>query len=173
MNTKAARSEPRNTWVLSKKIAYLFSASMLLLGFQTVSPKASDIRALSDMLAAAFIADQTVLMCTLENRSFAQETAGPRGTSRDYVEHIKQELLSSVDPREAKQIIVNAAEITRMVGHSQVRQFSPSAPDIPGKALRDWCESEGVRIVQAFMANHDRDHERFLSEAAEAKRPTT
>ena len=144
----------------------------MLLGVQTVSPRASDVQALSNMLSAAFIADQTVVMCTLENRSFAQETAGPRGSSRDYVEHVKQELLSSVPPLEARQIIVDAAEITRTVGRSQVRQFSPGAPDSPATTLRSWCESEGARIVRDFMANHDRDHEKFLSEAAEAKRPT-
>jgi len=143
----------------------------MLLGLQTVSPRASDVQALSNMLSAAFIADQTVVMCTLENRSFAQETAGPRGSSRDYVEHVKQELLSSVPPLEARQIIVDAAEITRTAGRRQVRQFSPSAPDIPAMTLRGWCESEGARIVGDFMANHDRNHEKFLSEAAEAKRP--
>jgi hypothetical protein len=157
---------------VSARIAYLFMASIMLLGLQTVSPKASDIQTLSKMLSAAFIADQTVVICTLENRSFAQETAGPRGTSRDYVEHIKQELLSSLPPLEARQIIVGAAEITRTVGRSQVRQFSPSAPDISAMTLRSWCESEGARIVRDFMANHDRDHEKFLSEVAEAKRPT-
>ena len=172
MNAKAINTEPRNTRVISARIAYFFSASILVIGFQTAGSKASDVQTLSNMLSTAFIADQTVFMCTLENRLFAQETAGPRGTTRDYVEHIKQELLSSVPPLEARRIIVNAAEITRLVGRSQVRQFSPSASDIPTKALRDWCESEGVRIVRTFMANHDGNHEKFLSEAAEAKHPT-
>jgi hypothetical protein len=67
---------------------------------------------------------------------------------------------------------VDAAEITRTVGRRQVRQFSPSAPGIPAMTFRGWCESEGARIVRDFMANHDRNHDKFLSEAAEAKRPT-
>ena len=170
MGAKATSTRRRRA--IPPRIAYLFMASVMLLGLQTVNPKASDVQTLSKMLSAAFIADQTVIMCTLENRLFAEETAGPRGTSRDYVEHIKQELLSSVPPLEARRVIVDAAEITRAVGRSQVRQFSPSAPDIPAMTLRSWCESEGARIVRDFMANHDRDHQKFLSEAAEAKRPT-
>jgi hypothetical protein len=123
------------------------------------------------MLADAFIADQAVFMCTLEIASFAQQTAGPRGTSSDYVEHVKGELLSSLPLEEARQVIVGAAEITRSVGRNQARSFSPNYPDIPARALRNWCEGEGMKIVHGFMMNHDVNHDRFLNEAADAKRP--
>jgi hypothetical protein len=146
----------------------VISATTLML--QAVSAKATDVGALAKILAAASIADQTVFMCTLENRSFAQLTAGPLGTSQDYLEHVKKEVLGSIPPLEARRIIVEAAEITRTVGRGQIPAISASGPaDI--SALRNWCESEGVRIVRNFMAKHDGDHERFLSEVAEAKRP--
>jgi len=145
--------------------------SIILLTSQAATSKAADEQALTKMLAAAFIADQTVFMCTLENTSFAQQTAGPRGTSRDYVEHIKEEVLSSIPALEARRIIIGAADITRTVGRSQARTFSPNYPDFTVPALQNWCESEGARIVRDFMAKHDADHEKFLSEVAEAKRP--
>ena len=148
----------------------LLVISATTLTLQAISAKATDVGALAKILAAASIADQTVFMCTLENRSFAQLTAGPRGTSQDYLEHVKKEVLSSIPPLEARQIIVEAAEITRTVGRSQIPAISASGPaDI--SALRNWCESEGVRIVRNFTAKHDGDHEKFLSEVAEAKRP--
>ena len=146
--------------------------SIIFLTSQTASSKAADIQALTKILAAAFIADQTVFMCTLENRSFARQTAGPRGTSSDYLEHIKGEVLSSIPALEARRIIIGAADITRTVGLSQARSLSPNYPDVPPAALRNWCESEGARIVRDFMAKHDGDHEMFLNEVAEAKRPT-
>jgi len=149
----------------------LLVISATTLTLQTVSSKATDVGALAKILAAASIADQTVFMCTLENRSFAQLTAGPRGTSQDYLEHVKKEVLSSIPPLEARQIIVEAAEITRTVGRSQIPAISASGPADASSALRNWCESEGVRIVRNFMAKHDGDHEKFLSEVAEAKRP--
>lgn len=147
--------------------------SAVMLTLQAVTSRASDFGALAKMLASAFIADQTVFMCTLENRSFAQQTAGPRGTSQDYLEHVKKEVLSSIPPFEARQIIVDAAEITRTVGRRQVPAISASGPADTIFALRNWCESEGVRIVRNFMAKHDGNHETFLSEVAQAKRPAT
>jgi hypothetical protein len=129
--------------------------------------------ALSKKLAAAFIADQVVFMCTFEIASFAQETAGPRGTTRDYLEHVKVEVLSGVPPHEARRVVRRAAEITRETGHNQARTFSPNYPDVPAGALRHWCDTEGRAIVREFMINHDRDHEKFLSELAKDKRPAT
>jgi len=172
VGAKVIRTETADRSGIPWRIAYLFFISIILLATQTASSKAADVQALTKILAAAFIADQTVFMCTLENRSFAQQTAGPRGTSRDYLEHIKEEVLSSVPALEARRIIVGAAEITRTVGRSQARSFSPNYPDVPAAALRNWCESEGTRIVRDFMAKHDTDHENFLSAVAEAKRPT-
>ena len=104
----------------------VISATMLTL--QAVSAKANDAGALAKILAVAFIADQTVFMCTLENRSFAQLTAGPLGTSQDYLEHVKKEVLSSIPLLEARQIIVEAAEITRTVGRSQIRRSQQAIP---------------------------------------------
>ena len=167
MNEKAEKSlAPRTIpWIA------LLVISATTLTLQAVSAKANDVGALAKILAAASIADQTVFMCTLENRSFAQQTTGPLGTSQDYLEHVKKEVLSSIPPLEARQIIVEAAEITRTVGRSQIPVISASGPADASSALRNWCESEGVRIVRNFTAKHDGDHEKFLSEVAEAKRP--
>ena len=168
MNEKAVKSlAPRTIpWIA------LLVISATTLTLQAVSAKATDMGALAKILAAASIADQTVFMCTLENRSFAQLTAGPRGTSQDYLEHVKKEVLSSIPPLEARQIIVEAAEITRTVGRSQIPAISASGPDTVF-ALRNWCETEGVRIVHNFMEDHDGNHEKFLSAVAEAKRRAT
>jgi hypothetical protein len=140
----------------------------------TVWPRyslAADAAALSNKLAAASIADQVVFMCTFEIHNFAQETAGARGTARDYLDHVRAEVLSSIPTLEAQRIILRAAEITRETGHNQGRRISPNYPDVPAGALGKWCHSEGRVIVQEFMANHDRNHEKFLSELAEDKRP--
>jgi len=135
--------------------------------------QASDIESLATKLAAALIADQTVFLCTLEYPSFARDTAGPRGTSRDYVEHIKAELLRGVPALEVRRIVVAAANLTRETGRRQAHAFSPNYPDIPAAALRRWCASEGSRAVRDFMASHDQDHTKFLDEVADAKRPTS
>jgi hypothetical protein len=145
--------------------------STVLMSLQAACAKASDTEALSKILAAAFIADQTVLICSLDNPSFSRQTAGPRGTSRDYLEHIKPEILSSIPLLEARQIVIAAANITRNVGRSQVKQLSPKYPDTPALALKKWCNSDGIGIVRDFMAKHDSDHEQFLKEIAESKRP--
>ena len=121
MKSLAPRSIP---WIA----LLVISATMLML---QADAKASDVGALEKMLAAASIADQTVFMCTLENRSFAQQTAGPLGTSQDYLEHVKKEVLSSIPLLEARQIIVEAAEITRTVGRSQIPAISASDPADP------------------------------------------
>lgn len=154
------------------RISNLALMSLILLVLQAASVKASDEKALAQILADAFIADQVVFMCTLEDGSFAKQTAGPRGTSRDYVEHIREEVLSGIPTLEARRIVIGAADITRTVGRSQARRFSPNYPDIPAAALRNWCKTDGTGIVRALMAKHDRDHEKFLSAVAEAKRPT-
>jgi hypothetical protein len=132
---------------------------------------ASDVEALTSLLAEAFIADQTVFMCALEFPAFVQETAGPRGTSRDYREHVREEILSSLSPVEANRLIVGAAEIAREAGCRQARTFSPNYPDIPAAALRTWCDTDGRGVVRAFMAKHDNDQIKFLSAIAQAKRP--
>jgi hypothetical protein len=157
---------------IPSRISSLALMSLSLLILYAASAKASDEKALAKILADAFIADQVVFMCTLEVGLFAEQTKGPRGTSRDYAEHVKEEVLSGIPALEARRIIIGAAEITRTVGRSQARKFSPNYPDIPAAALRNWCETEGIGIVRALMAKHDRDHEKFLSEIAEAKRPT-
>jgi len=152
----------------SRRVARLFSIGSTVLVLQVASSMASDMDALSKMLASAFIADQTVFMCTFENTAFATQTAGGRGTSRDYLEHVKKEVLNDIPLQEARQIIVGAANIARAAGHSQIKEISPNDSNV---ALRNWCESEGVRIVRDFMAKHDVEHEKFLREVAEAKRP--
>jgi hypothetical protein len=53
-----------------------------------------------------------------------------------------------------------------------VKEFSPNYPDIPAFALRRWCNSDSASLVRDFMAKHDSDHDKFLKEIAEAKRPT-
>jgi hypothetical protein len=146
---------------------------MILLPVRPGTSSASNVVALSEKLAAAFIADPVVFMCTLEIHTFAQETAGPRGTTRDYLKHVRTEVLTSIPPSEAKRIVIGAAEITRETGRNQARTFSPNYPDVPAGALRHWCDTEGRVIVREFMANHDRNHERFLSELAENKRPAS
>jgi hypothetical protein len=146
---------------------------MILLPLRTGTSSASDVVALSKKLAAAFIADQVVFMCRLEIVSFAQETAGPRGTTRAYLEHVMTEVLSALPPLEARRIVIGAAEITRETGRNQARSFSPNYPDVPAGALRQWCDTEGRVIVREFIINHDKNHERFLSELVEEKRPAT
>jgi len=147
--------------------------SLVCLGCPAGSCEASDIDALTKKLAAASIADQVVFMCTLEFPAFVTETAGPRGTTRNYLDHIREELLSSIPPEEARRIVIGAANITRETGRSQARQFSPNYPDAPAAGLRKWCDTEGRAIVKDFMANHDKNHEKFLSEVAKEKLPAT
>jgi hypothetical protein len=149
----------------------LIFMSAFLLMLQAASPKASDVQALTKVLASAFVADQAVFMCTLEIKSFALQTAGPLGTSRDYLEHIKTEVLTDIPALEATQIVVGAADIARDAGRSQARTFSPNYPDIPAAGLRNWCQTKGIAIVRDFMTKHDKAHEKFLSEIADAKRP--
>jgi hypothetical protein len=144
----------------------------ILFVLQAAVVKAADVDALSRMLASALIADQTVVLCTVDNPLFARQTAGPLGTSRDYLEHIRAEILSSVAPQEARQIVVAAADITRSVGRSQVRAFSSNYPNIPALPLRRWCDTDGAGLVREFMVNHDSDHDNFLKKIADAKRPT-
>lgn len=149
----------------------LIFMSAVLLMLQTASPKASDVQALTKILASAFVADQVVFMCTLEIKSFAQQTAGPLGTSQDYLEQIKTEVLTGISPLEARRIVVGAADIARETGRNQARTFSPNYPDIPAAGLRNWCQTKGIAIVREFMTKHDENPEKFHSEIAEAKRP--
>jgi len=148
----------------------IFMSAVLLL-LQSATSKASDVQALTKILASAFVADQVVFICTLEIKSFAQQTAGPLGTSHDYLEHIRKDVLTGIPTLEARRIILGAAEITRETGRSQARTFSPNYPDIPAAALRNWCQTEGITIVRSLMAKHDENHEKFHSEIADAKRP--
>jgi hypothetical protein len=146
---------------------------MILLQVRPGTSSASDVVSLSKKLAAAFIADQVIFMCTLEIVSFAQETAGRRGTTRYYLEHLSAEVLSGVPPFEARRVVKGAVEITRETGRKQARTFSPNYPDVPAGALRHWCDNEGRVILREFMTNHDRNHERFLRELAKHQRPAT
>jgi hypothetical protein len=162
VNAKTARSKTADRRRNLSRISNLALMSLTLLVLQVASVRASDEKTLARILADAFIADQVVFMCTLEDGSFAKKTAGLLGTSRDYVEHIREEVLSGIPALEATRIIVGAADITRTVGRSQARKFSPNYPDIPAPALRKWCETDGTGIVRALMAKHDQDHEKFL-----------
>ena len=144
----------------------------ILLVLQAAGAKAADVEALSRMLASAFVADQTVFICSLDGTSFARQTAGPLGTSRDYLKHIRAEISDSIPPQEARRIVIAAANIARNVGRSQVKVFSPNYPDIPALALRRWCDTDGASAVREFMAEHDSDHDRFLKRISAAKRPT-
>jgi hypothetical protein len=171
VSAKGAKTKTSNRRGGPWRIAYLLFLSMILFTLEVASSKASDVEALSKMLAGAFIADQVVFMCSLDGTSFARQTAGTRGTSREYVEHVKGEVLNSIPVEEAKRIVIGAADITRTVGRSQARKFSPNYPDIPAAALRRWCDSDGAGIVHDFMTNHDTDHDNFLRAVADAKRP--
>jgi hypothetical protein len=165
-------SKPTDRPSILGRISDILCVGAILFALQAAGAKAANVEALSRMLAAAFIADQTVVLCTVDNPLFARQTAGPLGTSRDYLEHVRAEILSSIPPREARRIVVAAADITRRVGLSQVRAFSPNYPDIPALTLRRWCDTDGTGLVREFIAKHDSDHDQFLKEIADAKRPT-
>jgi hypothetical protein len=117
------------------RLAGVLLLSIILVAARPGTSAASDVTALSKKLAAAFIADQVVFMCTLEIPNFAQEMAGARGTTRDYLDHVRSEVLSSIPTPEAQRIILRAAEITRETGRNQARTFSPNYPDVPAGAL--------------------------------------
>jgi hypothetical protein len=152
------------------RIADILRVGAIWFVLQAAGAKAADVDALSRMLASAFIADQTVFICSLDGTSFARQTAGPLGTSRNYLEHIRAEILDSIPPQEARRIIIAAADITRNVGRNLAKAFSPNYPDIPARALRRWCDTDGASAVREFMAEHDSDHDSFLKRISEAKR---
>jgi hypothetical protein len=59
------RSKPADHRGIVERITDLLCVSAILLAFPAAGAKASDTETLSKMLAAAFIADQTVFLCSL------------------------------------------------------------------------------------------------------------
>src|SRR5262249_7121033 len=101
------------------RIADILCVGAILFALQAGAAKAADVEALSRMLASAFVADQTVFICSLDGTPFARQTAGPLGTSRDYLKHIRAEILDSIPPQEARRIVIAAANIARDIGRGQ------------------------------------------------------
>lgn len=148
--------------------------SLLVTGIVAVSPlmaapaPGKDLNVLSRLLVPAYTAMNFAAVCASVPGWSATQPSGPRGFAGNYAEHVKDEIIAGLSHDEAVAVLRGAADAAREEARRQLRLFA-RADDYHSQVLR-WCSGAAREAIRAFIRDHDRDHDAFVTEVARAKK---
>jgi hypothetical protein len=129
---------------------------------------ASDIQALSNLLLPVDMAQNFVVICSLHNPAFLQDTSGAHGTMLWYAQHMKEEVIASLPPREAQAVMVEAANKAKAAALNIVHAMDRGGLVDPVR-MNAWCAASAGPFIEKTIARHDTQHAFLDSLIAKAK----
>lgn len=145
--------------------------SLLLLSFGfSGTATAVDIKMLGNVLSPAYLAMNFAVVCARQDPSFLSVTGGPRGSALVYAQHIKDEIIADLEPRDGETIVRDAADAARSVALGFMRSMAGGLDAIEAKRVRTGCESIAKPFIRGVVAEHENRHDLFEQVIAAAKR---
>ena len=131
--------------------------------------QAIDYDTLSKLLYPPYLALNYSMMCALNDPTFHAQTEGPRGPMPGYVQHIKEEVITSLSSAEAQSVTLKAADAAKARALAELRSLA-SGDQISPAIMAAWCENSAKPFVRKIIETHDRRHSDFESLVATAKK---
>jgi hypothetical protein len=144
--------------VLKHERKTLGPAVMFLLVMVASPAISKDFGILTRMLYAAFLAEEGVALCTVEDPSFASETSGPIGYMRDYAQHIKAEVTAGLNETETLSLLKSAADRAKAEALQALRSLRPEGLEIETARVTRWCHTVVTPFVRQVIDTHDNHH---------------
>lgn len=129
---------------------------------------ASDAESLSKLLLPVDMAQNFVLICSVHNPAFLQATSGVHGTMLWYAQHMKQEVIASLPGREARAVMVEAADVAKAEALKVVHTMA-SGGVVDAAQMNAWCEASAKPFIEATIGRHDTQHALLDEMIAKAK----
>jgi len=131
---------------------------------------AKDLDALGALLVPAYTAMNFATVCGQVDPFFVFDTSGPRGTTLEYAQHVKDEVISALGHDEAATVLKNAADTARSTARQVLRGVTSNNQGISDAEVAKWCKDHAKSYVRTFIDVHDGKHEAFLEQIERAKR---
>lgn len=158
---KRRHSAPMNTVRMGLAIVLAVASTSL-------SAAAADIELLARVLIPAYMAQNFAALCVVDNPSFVEDTAGPKGHVHVYAKHVKDEVSADLSKGDVEAVLRMAADTARSIVQKELRDISSSPTGPEPERLARWCENSAkpfVReVISAHFASHD-EIERILRRA--------
>ena len=132
---------------------------------------ATDIEEMGRLLTPAYTAMSLANLCATSEDWRQVQPRGPLGVAVHYAEHVKNEMIEGLTYDDAVAVLRFAADRARQEARFQLRQHV-YADDRAAAATRlaAWCERTVRGYIADFIDRHERGHDVFMDQLAQAKR---
>jgi len=159
----------RSTKTRSKTgLGYYFALSILL-GTQCHAAE-RNLTALAEIVVPAYTAMDFAMMCARVDPQLPLRTRGPRGSVLHYAQHIKDEVIASLNQNEASIVLKAAADRALAVARQELASLAANEQTIVHSKVLKWCEDRALPFVLDFVEQHDKHHIAVLQQIEGALR---
>ncbi len=139
-------------------------------GLITGSASAAGRQSLVELLTPIYVAAQFTAVCGPYDPDFFQKTRGGMGSSLVYMQHVKEEVVAELDPANAQEVLVKAADKAREAVRAQLRALERNSKEETRIEAEHWCRTYARSFVMKANRAHDSKHGEFLEALAGAKK---
>ena len=122
-----------------------------------------------DVLSTAFLAKNLTLVCSQQDRWFAQDTRTDALDGVGFADHVEGEVLERLSQADSGLVVIRAANASRAVSLGLIEVMGNAPPDEQSQRLRDWCETTAKPLVRGILAQHGIRHDLYERMLAQTK----
>jgi Ni,Fe-hydrogenase III small subunit len=131
---------------------------------------AKDLDALARLLVPAYIAQNFAVMCNSENAKPTPEQKNRMITISTFVDHVKTEVTTGLQEKEADEVRASAANTARNIARNEMLFLGAHGRYVPTDTLVRWCERSAETVISEILQVHAKKHEDFDRLADDAKK---
>ncbi|WP_020179920.1 hypothetical protein [Methylopila sp. M107] len=132
-------------------------------------PSAPDTDMLANVLSTAFLAKNLTLVCSQQDRWFAEDTRTGDLDGVGFADHVQREVLDRLSQTESGIVVIRAANASRAVSIGFIHVMGDGPADEQSERLDAWCKATAKPLVQGIIAQHEIRHDLYDRMLAQAK----
>ena len=125
------------------------------------SPSSPDTDMLANVLSTAFLAKNLTLVCSQQDRWFAEDTRTGDLDGVGFAEHVQREVLDRLSQTESGIVVIRAANASRAVSIGFIHVMGDGPADEQSERLAAWCKATAKPLVQGILAQHEIHHDLY------------
>lgn len=153
----------------SRLMALRFGTALVLVA-APLAAEAKNIELLARVLIPAYMAQNFTAVCVVDDPSFIDDTAGPRGHVYVYAKHVKDEVSVDLPQQDIESVLRMSADTARSIVRKELADLKAETLSAEGERLRRWCDKSAKPFVREVIIAHFDKHEEIERLLAEAKR---
>ncbi|MFC3693217.1 hypothetical protein ACFOWB_13420 [Chenggangzhangella methanolivorans] len=142
-------------------ICLALSASMAVAAPEGQSPPSVDTDMLANVLSTAFLAKNLTLVCSQQDRWFAEDTRIRDLDGVGFADHVQREVLDRLSQTESGIVVIRAANASRAVSIGFIHVMGDGPADEQSERLAAWCKATAKPLVQGILAQHEIRHDLY------------